>query len=374
MNESKATRYQRLRRRAAVSGAISAGLVLGGVALSPVSGWMRDLALASTGGAGTGGHPLGASSIFVLFLVLLWEVAAFPAVAYAALRVDRAYRGVPATLVEVASTHVKASAVVLPAAVLAAGVVVVSVDFAGARWWLWTGLALVLALAAAVHAGPALLGRLARVRPLSRPQIADTLEDVAKRVRVPIAGVDEWVLAEGDLATALVAGLGRRRRVLVSSELVRTWADDEIAVVVMHELAHHAHRDLWRALALNAAVIYAGLIASDRALRMIGPRVGLNGPGDLAALPLLALVTLLVWVVATPLRYVQSRRQERRADVFALVMTGGADPFRRAIRRLSAEHLAEERPSRLTKWLFHRHPSVAERLALADAYSRVKRA
>ena len=45
----------------------------------------------------------------------------------------------------------------------------------------------------------------------------------------------------------------------------------------------------------------------------------------------------------------------------------GADVCRRrtpgaAVRRLSAQHLAEERPSTLTRWLFHRHPPVAERL------------
>jgi hypothetical protein len=34
--------------------------------------------------------------------------------------------------------------------------------------------------------------------------------------------------------------------------------------------------------------------------------------------------------------------------------------------------LAEERPSVLTRWLYHSHPSVSERLALADAYRRVK--
>ena len=198
------------------------------------------------------------------------------------------------------------------------------------------------------------------------------LDRIALRVRMPVGSISEWVLPEGDPTTALVAGVGHRRRILVSSDLIRHWSDDEIAVVVAHELAHHAYRDLWRALALNAVVLWSGLFVSDRVLDHAGPRLGLAGPGDLAALPLIALITLLVWVAATPLRHAQSRRHERRADVFALAMTGGADAFRRAIRRLSAQHLVEERPSRLTRWLYHRHPSVAERLALADAYSRLK--
>jgi hypothetical protein len=50
-----------------------------------------------------------------------------------------------------------------------------------------------------------------------------------------------------------------------------------------------------------------------------------------------------------------------------LALTGSAETFDTAIRRLGASHLAEERPGRWTRWLFHRHPSVAERLEYARA-------
>ena len=59
---------------------------------------------------------------------------------------------------------------------------------------------------------------------------------------------------------------------------------------------------------------------------------------------------------------------QRRADAFALQTTGSADAFRTALRRLALRHLAEEHPSRMTQWLYHRHPSVAERLETADAF------
>ena len=70
----------------------------------------------------------------------------------------------------------------------------------------------------------------------------------------------------------------------------------------------------------------------------------------------------------TPLRHAHSRILVRRADEFALALTGGADAFTSAIRRLGARHLSEDRPSFLTRWLFHRHPTPEQRLALAAAY------
>jgi STE24 endopeptidase len=212
------------------------------------------------------------------------------------------------------------------------------------------------------------LARLAGVRPIPRPDLARRLEDLAARVRVPVAGIEEWIVGESATTTALVTGVGRRRRVLLSSEMVRTWSDDEIEVVVAHELAHHAHRDLWRALVLDLALLCGALWLADRAVVLLGPLRGIGGPGDLAAFPLMALTAMCAWALATPLRHAQSRRQEREADRFALASTGRADAFGAAVRRLSARYLAEERPSTLIRWLYHRHPPVSERLALADAY------
>jgi hypothetical protein len=56
-----------------------------------------------------------------------------------------------------------------------------------------------------------------------------------------------------------------------------------------------------------------------------------------------------------------------------LQLTGEVDAFGAAIRRLSARHLSEERPSSLARWLFHRHPPVAERLASAELFRRAGR-
>jgi STE24 endopeptidase len=123
--------------------------------------------------------------------------------------------------------------------------------------------------------------------------------------------------------------------------------------------------------ALSAVTMMAALGAADAVLRRIGPVFGLAGPADLGAWPLLLLVAAGVWLAATPLRHAQSRRHERLADEFALRLTGETEAFSTAIRRLGARHLAEERPSTLTRWLFHTHPSVGERLALASRFRGV---
>jgi Zn-dependent protease with chaperone function len=372
LNETRAARYQRFRRRARAAGLACAVGTLALVALTPAGHW---LAAASASLAAALAPSLAAPFALVLFLlvlVALWEAATLPAALFLALRIERAYGTRAATAEDVLGAQTQAAALVLPGALLAAAIVQVSAAIAGQWWWLPAAVALALVMAAALRLAPDVAVRVAALRPLNRPELVQKLDALAARARVQVTEISEWVVAETEKTAALVTGVGRHRRVLLTSDIARRWSDEEVMVVVAHELAHHVYHDLWRALGLHVVVLSAALWIADAAVRITGPWLNLAGPSDLAALPLMSLVTLVVWLASAPVRFGQSRRHERRADVFALAMTNGAEAFGAAIRRLGARHLAEERPSRLTRWFSHRHPSVAERLALADAFRRLR--
>jgi STE24 endopeptidase len=367
MNEPRATRYQRLRRRAAMAAWCLAGITLAVLAATPAARWLSDAAWRVTGGLPDAARAIAALALFAVSVLVVWEIAALPAVLFLALKVDHAYGRTEGHVEDVLVAQAKATLFALPV-VLAGGLIVsASAQLAGRWWWTAAGVLLSAGLVAIQHGVPGVLARLSPARPMSKPELSSRLHALAARVRVPVAGIHEWTADERAM-TALVTGVGRGRRVLVSSDIVRTWPDDEIEVVVAHELAHHAHRDLWRTLTLDAAVMAIALLLADRVLAVVGPSLNVAGPADLAALPLIALTALVVWAVLSPIRHAQSRRHERRADAFALSWTGGADAFGAAVRRLSAKHLADERPSTLARWLYHRHPPVAERLALAESY------
>jgi STE24 endopeptidase len=258
------------------------------------------------------------------------------------------------------------------AAILGAVAIGVAVAIAGRWWWVAAGVLIAAGLVGVAHGVAPLLARAVRARALARPDLTARLTALARRAGVGVRRIEE-IRADGTAVTALVTGFGRSRRIFLSSELVRDWSDDEIAVVVAHEIAHQAHHDLARTVALDALLVAAALGVADLVVARVAPLMGWATPFDLAALPLIAGVACAVWVAATPLRHAESRRQERLADAMALVLTGGADAFGAALRRLGERRLAEERPSTLTRWLYHRHPSVPERLAMADAYKKCPR-
>ena len=76
----------------------------------------------------------------------------------------------------------------------------------------------------------------------------------------------------------------------------------------------------------------------------------------------------LVFLATAPVLKAWSRRNERRADEFALALTRLPAAFVSAMRRLSAQNLAEERPSRPALWFFHTHPPIDERIESARRF------
>jgi Zn-dependent protease with chaperone function len=85
----------------------------------------------------------------------------------------------------------------------------------------------------------------------------------------------------------------------------------------------------------------------------------------------------MVLVAAMPLVNAWSRAHERRADRFALETASEPAAFIQAVRRMSAQNLAEDRPSSAAFLWFHSHPTAEERIASARdllAERRSKRA
>jgi STE24 endopeptidase len=205
-----------------------------------------------------------------------------------------------------------------------------------------------------------------RFTPLERPALTERLLALSKRAGVPVLGVYEWGLgAKTRRANAALVGSGATRRILLSDTLLAEYSDDEIEVILAHELAHHVHRDIPKGLALEFGLLLASCCAAALAVDTLQAPLGLSGPADPAGLPLLLLAGGAVMVAATPLANAVSRFNERRADQFAIALTRRRDAFVSAMRRLGAQNLVEEGPSRATVWLFHTHPPIEERIAAA---------
>lgn len=263
----------------------------------------------------------------------------------------------------------------LKAALIAAslGLLAVEVIYAAISatplWWLLAAGVFVVVEVALAMAWPIwLLPLFYRLTPLEDEALRRMLLQLSDRAGIRAVGV--WVADQsrkGRTANAALVGIGRTRRILLFDTLVDRFAPDEIAAVLAHELGHHAHHDMWRGLTAQAALTVASLWVADVLLRAGVTMLGLESPADPAGLPWLVLVMAAVGLVAAPALNVLSRRTERRADDFALGLTGNVGAFVGAMERLASLNLAERHPHPVKEALLYSHPSVARRIARATA-------
>ena len=370
MNESRATRYQRERRRTQTAGVIGGALVLGVLSFTGAGASLSAWAHGFVEGLPRWIIEPAALVLFAVVIVIAWELTSLAILlgmrrASVRTRYEQASPGESRSVFAdalLAATFAEAVGVVAGAVIIAAS------WLAPSWWWLIAGMLAGAGLVAALQGSATWLAKAAGARPIDRPALVEELGALARKVRVPIDSIDRLPAASTLTASAMVTGAGERRRVFIADDLMRDWRDDEIAVVVAHELAHHAHRDLWITVVFDGLVLVGAFRAAEWARGAMG--TGGGAAVTLAELPLIALAAGVVWIASAPLRHALSRWQERRADTFALRLPGRPDAVQAAVKRLAAAHLAEENPSLLTRVLFHRHPSAAERLEAAAAFQR----
>jgi STE24 endopeptidase len=209
------------------------------------------------------------------------------------------------------------------------------------------------------------------IKPLDRVSLSQRLVALAEHAGARVLGVFEWRLSDRTRkANAALTGVGRTRRILVSDTLLAAHSDDEIEVILAHELGHHVHHDLWRSMAFDAALLGVSFFVADRLLTVAGASFGLTGKADIAALPIVALAAGAAALALRPAAHAFSRAHERRADLYALEVTRNASAFIGAMKRLGQQNLAEEEPSRLVEWLFYSHPPVSARIEAARLFER----
>lgn len=238
---------------------------------------------------------------------------------------------------------------------------------AGSYWWL---------LAAAVFfVVSIILGQLApvvflpmfyKIEPLENAELLDRMKKLADGTGLTIEGVYRLGMsADTSKANAMLAGLGRTRRVLMGDTLLEKFSPDEIEVIFAHEIGHHVHRHIQKMIATGVVTSCAGFYLIDR---VVTAWAGVASAAEVptSALPLV-MFTMTVYMMALgPLQNAISRHYERQCDRYALNRTQMPAAYRSAFLKLAKLNKADMDPNPIEVILLHSHPPIAKRLAMAD--------
>ena len=239
-------------------------------------------------------------------------------------------------------------------------------------WWLWTGLILLLFNVILANLAPVILMPLFfKFVPLEEEhkELVARLTNLADRAGTRVGGVYKFDMSRRTkAANAAVTGLGNTRRILLGDTLIDEFSHDEIETILAHELAHQVHRDIPIGILVESVITLGGLLLAAQVLDWSVTALGFTSISDVAAMPLFGLVMGLYGLIIMPLGNAFSRQRERRADEYALKMTGNGTAYASALTRLANQNLAEADPEPWVEILLYSHPALNKRIAMAENY------
>ena len=235
------------------------------------------------------------------------------------------------------------------------------------EWWWIPGAAAFVAIAAVfTFSAPYLTTGL---EPLDDP----ALQAAGERYQAD-QGVDdipmriEEVSGDTSQANAYAFGIGPSRKIVLWDTLLDgRFSDGEERVVLAHEIAHHSSSHLLKGLAWFALFALPGAWILMRATRRRG------GMGEPAAVPLALLVVAVIQLAAAPLQNTISRRMEAEADWKALESTRDPASARALFVSFADTSLGDPDPPDWSEQLLGTHPTLSDRVAMADAWAERKR-
>ncbi len=234
-------------------------------------------------------------------------------------------------------------------------------------WWVWASVFLILVTVVLGHLAPVLIVPLFyKLTPLHDPELLARVARLAEVTRTHVAGTYTINLSSrSTAANAMVMGLGSTKRIALGDTLYNHYSPDEIETIIAHELGHQVHHDLELGIVVQSLLLLGGMYVASLFLHWGVHAFGFQGPGDIAALPLLVLAIGVFSVITLPLINGYSRWRERLADRFAVRTTGNQAAFIRAMLRLANQNLSEADPPRWVIWLLYSHPPIKDRVNVA---------
>lgn len=230
----------------------------------------------------------------------------------------------------------------------------------GRNWWLagapvFVGLALLFTFLGGYVAAAGTTD----VPPRLRAEVAALEQRQGVDVPVRELRVSDWTSE----ANAFAAGIGPSTRVVLWDTLLDgRFSRGEVRVVLAHELAHVERRHLWKGIAWAALLAFPVAFLVAEGTRPAG---GLRSAG---AIPLAFLLLTVGSLVASPIENAVSRRYEAEADWAALQATRDPKAMTELFRSFAETSLAQPSPPTWDYVLFQTHPTLAQRIAMAERW------
>ncbi|MHA1975261.1 MAG: M48 family metallopeptidase [Candidatus Hodarchaeales archaeon] len=236
-------------------------------------------------------------------------------------------------------------------------------------WWIIGTIALILVSLILGSLIPIfILPRFYKFSPLdtTHPELAAEVIQMVTTLGVKTTKVLNWHI--GEIATVGNAGLmgfGTTRRIVIADTMLEKYTPEEIKWVLLHEIAHFKHRDLWRQLMIGILTTVLMFFLTHNFFPPIADFLGYQGNiTTIGSLPVLGLIFVVINSIlfnVPSLAY--SRKREAEADLFASSYINNSTIATSLFMKMADQNLADIDPPWWERYFFMSHPPIRERIA-----------
>jgi len=265
--------------------------------------------------------------------------------------------------------QVKGMAIGAPIGLFLLEMLYLALRVTGDAWWIWAAGGILVFSVLISNLAPILIMPLFNTYvPLGEEHkdLENRLLGLANQANTKIKGVYKFDMSKRTKsANAALTGIGNTRRIILGDTLINEFSPDEIETVLAHELGHHVNKDIPILIGIGTISTTLSLYIASLVLNWAISYFDFMSISDVAALPALMFILQMYGLVTMPIDNAVSRWRERKADLYALRSTGKKEAFASAFTRLANQNLGEVDPEKWVVFMFHSHPPLGERIAMA---------
>jgi STE24 endopeptidase len=265
----------------------------------------------------------------------------------------------------------KAALISLVIAAVLISAILLTIQYFGKTWWLWTWAAFMGFQLFLIVIYPTVIAPLFNTFiPLQDPDLKQAIEALAAREGLGLQGVYQMDASRRTRHTnAYFTGLGRSKRIVLFDSLIRSHTVEEILAILSHEMGHLKKNHIKKNFIFSSL---SSLLLFFTASRLISWECLYDSFGFKLILPYVGLFLMgIVWepvgFFLSPLGKLISRKFERQADAYSFKAMHTAEPLVAALKKMARDNLANLKPHPLYVWFHYSHPPLLERIQYLES-------
>ena len=236
----------------------------------------------------------------------------------------------------------------------------------GALAWIYGWLALSLFQLLIMYVAPVLIMPLFnRFSPLEDGKLKTEIEQLARKENFQIQGI--YTIdgsRRSSKANAALTGFGKFKRIMLYDTLIKQLDESEIVAVLAHEIGHYKHKHIVKSILISLVVSAVGFFVFSRLMNQpfLFKAFGAQNFSIYAALIYFSILIIPIQRVGSVGSSWISRSFEYAADQYALRAAGNPEALISALKKISADSMANLRPHPVKVFFDYSHPPILQRI------------